>query len=272
MSKSADWSEIEKTIREGETLGGTIGVRVTSSTGDTYAYNGSRLFGAASTVKIPLMIELFRQVDRNERTLDDVYTLCDDDRAAGSGVMLELHAGMQFTLQDLIYLMMSISDNTATNILIDYADMEKVCDTMRVLGMGSSVLARKMKGRPAQGDEEENWGTPDDYARVIQAILDGRAASPESSAQMITMLEKQQNKRRIARYLPESPEVRWGSKTGSIAGVTNDVGFVVTGQGSLVVSVFCENFLNQHQAEEVIGDIARAAMLATGVAKPLITS
>lgn len=140
---------------------------------------------------------------------------------------------------------------------------------MRELGMAESTLGRKMKGRPALGEEQENWGTPEDYSTIIRAILDDRAASADSCAIMRAMLEKQQNPRRIARYVPTGDDVRWGSKTGTIKGVVNDVGFITTTRGTLIVSVFCEDLPDTHVAERAIGIFSRAAMVATGVVEPL---
>lgn len=269
---TTDWSAVERIIAEAEAGGGSVGVTLVGPNGDTFTHNADRKYGAASTVKIPLMVEIFRQIDRGERSLDDPYTLVDEDRAAGSGVILELHTGITLTLNDLIYLMMAISDNTATNILIDYAGMDNVTATMRELGMTQSLLGRKMKGRPAEEGEQENWATPGDYARLMQALLANQVASADSCAKMVAMLEKQQNTRRISRYLPESDKIRWGSKTGSVRGVTNDVGFVTTDAGTLIVSIYCEGLADQHVGEKVIGDITRAALEATGVAEPLHTS
>lgn len=272
MAHQTDWSEIEGLVQRAEATGGSVGVTIVGPDGDKYTHNGDRQYRAASTVKIPIMIELYRQLDRGERSLEDPYVLVDQDRAAGSGVMLHLGAGMVLTLNDLIYLMISISDNTATNILIGFAGMANVNQTMQSLGMTNSTLGREMKGRPAQTGESENWATANDYARVIQSLLDGEAASPASRALMVQMLELQQNTNRISRYLPEDPGIRWGSKTGSIAGVTNDVGFIITGKGTLIVSVFCEDLPDQHVGEQFIGDVTRAALKATGVTEPRWTS
>ncbi len=269
---TTDWSAVERIIAEAEAGGGSVGVTLIAPNGDTFTHNADRKYGAASTVKIPLMIETYRQIDRGERTLDNTYTLVDADRAVGSGVIHELHTGVTLTLNDLVYLMMAISDNTATNILIDYAGMDKVTATMRELGMKSSLLGRKMKGRPAQDGEQENWATASDYAHIMRSLLANEVASAESCAKMVAMLEKQQNTRRISRYLPESDAIRWGSKTGSVRGVTNDVGFITTDAGTLIVSIFCEGLADQHVGEKVIGDITRAALEATGVAEPLHTS
>jgi beta-lactamase class A len=267
-----NWDDIAKVIRSTEETGGAVGATVVAPTGDRFSYNGDRKFGAASTVKIPLMIEIFRQIDRGERKLDDEYVLRAEDIAVGSGVMLHLHHGMTFTLNDLIYLMISISDNTATNILVDMAGMDAVNETIRSLGMGNSNLGRKMKGRPAQAGEQENWATPNDYAKAVEALLDSTAASADSCRKMLAMLETQQNSRRISRYLPEREDIRWGSKTGSVKGVTNDVGFITSPAGTLIVSVYCEGLPDQHLGEKAIGDISRAAMVATGIAEPLWTS
>ena len=272
MLQAIDWTDVAGVIAAAGRPGASVGVALVGPQGEQFGYNANRRYRAASTVKIPVMIEIYRQIERGERALSDEYVVNDADRAQGSGVMLHLHAGARLNLNDLIYLMMSISDNTATNVLIDYAGMDAVNATMRELGMANSTLARKMRGRPAQDDEPENWATPDDYITVLQAILERRAASPGSCDQMIAMLEKQTNARRISRYLPEQDGIRWGSKTGSVAGVTNDVGFITTERGTLLLSVFCEELPDQHTGEQVIGDISRAAMNATGIVEPLSTS
>lgn len=267
-----EWSEVEGLIRHAERGGGTVGVSIRPPTGAPFVHHGDRQFRAASTVKIPIMIEIYRQVDHGMRSLEERFVLRDEDQAAGSGVLLHLHAGMELTLNDLVYLMISISDNTATNVLIEMAGMDAVTRTMASLGMTQSTLGRMMKGRPAQGDEQENWATPDDYATVIAALLDKRAASPEACDEMIAMLERQQCTSRISRYLPDDERVRWGSKTGQITGVSNDVGFIASDRGTLILSIFCEDLPDPHVGEKFIGDVARAAMMATGVVDPLYTS
>ena len=264
------WDEIDELIGAAEESGGMVGVTVIAPSGERFAHRSDRRFRAASTVKIPIMVELFRQIERGEQSLMNRFVLRDQDRAPGSGVLLQLHAGLELTLADLVYLMISISDNTATNMLIELAGMKNINRTMSELGMSQSTLGRLMKGRPAIENEQENWATPDDYASLMEAILDQRAAQPCSCDAMLSMLEKQQCTNRISRYLP--PEVRWGSKTGQIDGVTNDVGFVMTETGFVVVSAFCETLPDQHVAEKFIGDITRAAIKRTDIAKPLETS
>lgn len=258
---ATDWTDTAAIIAHAEGQGTGVGAAIVAPSGERFAHDADRRFVAASTVKIPIMIELYRRIDARQLALSDTYTFRGEDRAPGSGVMLHLHDGMVFTLGDLVYLMISISDNTATNILIDRLGMDAVNATMQSLGMTRSVLGRKMRGHAIPGDAGENWATPNDYAGAIAALLDARAASAESCRQMIAMLEKQQNPRRIARHLPRENGPRWGSKTGSVPGVINDVGFIETASGPLILAVFCEH-ADPLWGEQLIGDISRAALRA----------
>lgn len=267
----AEEHELKRLIEEAEASGGAVGVAIDSTSGWKFQHRGDRCFRAASTVKIPIMIEIFRRVDHGEIALTDRYVVERHDHSVGSGVLHELHAGLAVTIQDLLYLMMSISDNTATNILIDMAGMENVNATMRELGMEQSTLGRKMQGKPAEGEQRENWATAAEYASLVGKLLGNQVASPDACAQMLAILEKQQNTRRIGRYMPQHG-LRWGSKTGSIQGVTNDVGFATSEAGMVIISVFCEDLPDMHVGEKLIGDVARRAVIGAGIATPLYTS
>jgi beta-lactamase class A len=255
-----DWSGVVAAIAAAEREGCTLGVSVIAPDGSRFAHNGGRRFVAASTVKIAIMLELYRRIDAGRDSLEQIHVLRAEDKATGGGVVKELHPGLAFTVQDLCYLMMAISDNTTTNILIERVGMAEVNAAMRLLGMEGSRLGRIMRGRPVADGEHENWSVPDEYAALVAAILEGRAASAGSCAAMVAMLEKQTNDRRIARYLPRGDvRPRWGTKTGSLPGVVNDVGFVMTARGPLVLSVFCE-IDDPNAGEAVIGAVAKAAL------------
>ena len=262
------WTNLAAAVEAQERYG-IVGVSLVGPDGSAWSRNGKRKFKAASTVKIPLMIEVYRRIDAGEAALDDVHVLKAEEKAPGSGVMLHLHDGVELTLNDLIYLMISISDNTATNLLIRMVGMDAVNATMQELGMENSNLGREMKNRAAIEGEDENWAAPEDYTRIIQTILDGSAASSASCAAMLGQLQLQQNRKRISRFLPQDDVIEWGSKTGSIKDVTNDAGYIRTDKGLLLIAVFCENMADQHRGEQMIGEIARAAMLDTGIVEPL---
>lgn len=264
------WNQLSEMIDRAERQGIDIGVAIIGPDGGLFEHRGDDVLKAASTIKIAIMITLFGKIDHGEVTLDDSYTLRSGDKVPGSGILQNMHDGIELTIRDVVYLMMSISDNPATNILIDVVGMENVNVTMRKLGMTHSVLGRKMVGRPAFESEQENLATANEFALMVESILDHKAASAESCDHMIALLENQQNSRRIGRYVPEG--VRWGTKTGSYGTVANDVGFIESDAGRVIVSVFTGDLPDVHVGEKLIGDIARIAMKATGVAEPLATS
>lgn len=257
-----NWSEANRIIAAAEAEGATIGAAALAPDGSRFSHNGGQRFVAASTIKIAIMVELYRQVDAGRLRLDQTITLGPDNKSAGSGVLIHMHDGLALTLDDVCFLMMSISDNSATNMLIDAVGMDAVNATMRTLGLPNSLLGRPMRGRPALPGETENWVVPDEFADLIAAILAGRTASAAGTAAMITQLERQQNPRRIARHLARAGNPRWGSKTGSLSNVTNDVGFIETKAGPLALSLFCMNAPDAHAGEAILGDIAWALFSA----------
>lgn len=274
MRSANPWSRVEEIVAE-VNRSGTAGVSLIGPDGATWQHLGDRLFNPASTLKIPVMVEIYRKIDAGEVHLDDPWTLTDAVRVAGSGVLNQMRSGATLTLYDLLYLMISISDNLATDVLINMAGVAAINRTTADLGMKNSRLAGTLREAFA-GAPELGRATPNDYAGAIAAILDGKAASAESCEAMTALLETQQNRRRIARYLPAplplSEPIRWGSKTGTTRGVCNEAGFISGSNGRLIIAVYTEHYADTHVAEQVIGEIARAAMADTGVAGPLYTS
>src|SRR6478735_1293151 len=179
---------ITRAIEAVEAQSGTAGVAIVTPAGERFSHNGGKVFRSASTVKIPVMVEIFRLIEQGELDPTDLIVLGDDDHVPGSGVLTHLHEGLELTLDDLLYLMISISDNSATNMLVDLAGLEAINATMRDLGMVESSMNRRMLGRTPRPDEPENWATPDDYAAAMLAIINDTAASPASCAAMRDLL------------------------------------------------------------------------------------
>lgn len=262
---AGDWSVVESLIRDAEATGGVVGVAMRGAAGEIFSHNGDRQFRAASTIKLPIMIEAYREIERGALNLDDTVRLRDEDRIPGSGILGHLHEGLELTLADLLSLMIAVSDNSATNLILDRTGLDAVNATMQSLGMTNSVLGRPILGHLPKPGDPENWATPSDFARAMQAIVASEAASPESCEQMLATLEQQSEIRRISRFLTGGPDIRWGTKPGDLPGVVNDVGFVSSESGSLSMAVFCENLLDLDTAERTIGLIAREALALIGI-------
>lgn len=251
---------IEAIISDAESKGARVGLCAILPNGTRVEHRPDEIFKSASTIKIAVMIQLFRRIDAGEFTLETPYVLKVEDKVPGSGVLQELHAGIELTLRDVLYLMISISDNPATNILVDHVGKDAVNATMREFGLEKSLLGRPMRGRPANPDEQENLATPAEFARLVETIMDGTAASAESCVAMLEMLKLQANDKRIGRFVPS--DLEWGSKTGSYETVVNDVGYVMTKDGPLVVSVFSEGVADVVTGEAIISEIVRELLKA----------
>ena len=262
MTYAADAS-LADTIRQAESGGARVGLVLSLDGKVLFGHRADERFVSASVVKIAIMLEIFRAIEAGRLDPDQPVTVTADQMAKGSGVMHWLAPGYTLRLRDLLYLMMAISDNTATNLLIDMAGIAAVNATMQGLGMAGSVLGRKMYGRLALEGEVENMATAADYDRLLWAILSGRAASGPSCAAMVELLRGQQNDRRLARFLPAGSD--WGSKTGTLAGVANDAGFLRGPAGTACLSMFTAGFPMTVDAEAALGAMARAAFRQAGV-------
>jgi beta-lactamase class A len=241
------------------------GVSAMTLDGASWGHRADEQWQSASVIKIPIMIEIFQQIDAGQRTLDDIHTLKRDDKTPGSGVLLEMHEGLNLSLYDLLYLMMSISDNTATNLLIDFAGMDAVNQRMRDWGMTGSILNRKMQGKAATAGQKENYLVPSECTEMIRKILTGEAASAQSCETMTRILMTQQNRHRLARPLTPEHEIEFGSKTGTVKGVCNDCGFFRSGDNVLILSVLQQNVAADVDGEAAIGAIAEAALKDVGM-------
>ena len=125
----------EKIVPALERLSGDTGVYLCNLvTGVMHAYAADKPVGAASVIKIPVMIEVFRQARDGLLDLNEIHRLSDDERLPSCGTLKAMHTGIEMTLLDLTRLMVIVSDNAATNILIRRVGMENVNRTIRELG------------------------------------------------------------------------------------------------------------------------------------------
>lgn len=259
-----DWTCLETALAT-HSGNADIGICVRTGPGEQWGRSDVQVFPSASTAKIPIMVALYRAVDAGELSLQERWTLEDTARAGGSGVLRHLTAGASLTLADLLYLMIAISDNTATNVIIERVGMSTVNQVMHSLGMSDSVLGRLMVGRLAAPGEQENLATARDYIRVMSAIEAGTAASVRSCHAMMDLLALQQDPRRLGRYVPREHGYRWGSKNGTNEGLVNEVGYVQGPHGTLLLAVFCQGVPDEVTGANIIASLARAAMMTTGM-------
>lgn len=218
--------------------------------------NEHDVFPSASVIKVPMLVELMFQRDEGRLSLDEVFRLREADKVAGSGVLKELHEGLQVTLRDLAVLMIILSDNTATNLVVDRIGMENVNERMRGLGLKSITLARKMYDWERQRLGQENLITPHEMMHLLCAIAAGRISSKSTSEEMVDIMARQQYRDKIPLLLPK--DTRVANKTGSISRVTHDTGVVYAPKGPFVLCVLASEVEDVRRAERAIAEVSLA--------------
>ncbi|HZS87693.1 MAG TPA: serine hydrolase [Chloroflexota bacterium] len=211
------------------------------------------LFPAASVIKIPIMVEAYRQAAAGLLPLDEPLPVLPEEVTDGSGILKYLHTGLPLTVADAIELMIVVSDNTATNLLLRRLGTDAVNGTMRDLGLLHTRTAGPIRTANAPlGLAEMSHTTPQEMATLLEEIARGRLIDAEASAAMLQTLEHQLYADMIPRYLPFTyyPErlglaempVRVAHKTGGLSGVRNDAGIVIvqtpSGARTMVISAF----------------------------------
>ena len=215
-------AEIQAIVR---TFRGVLGVAAIDLSGaaprEIAAVNAGLRFPTASTIKTAVMLEAYHQSAEGRLTFDTPLTLHASDVVAGSGVLRDLHDGLTLTVGDAVQLMIGLSDNTATNLLIGRLGTARVNARLDTYGLTSTRLFRPTfrDGRPdVLPDLEREFGlgmtTPRDMARLMALIATGRAVNADASKAMLATLRRQQDRAMIPRLLTDDG-VEVGNKTGT---------------------------------------------------------
>ena len=230
-------------------------------------HNADETFFTASTFKVPVLVELYRQVDDGKIDLNQRVEMTDDMRAPGGGVLKELGAGLALTVHDLAMLMTIISDNTATDMVYNMVGRDNLNGTMQKLGLTATHVPMNCRGllfdivgldandpthsldtvaerlnldhlvMEADGFSEErsDVSSPDDMSRLFEMVYRGEILSPSSTEAVLDILKSQQLNGRIPGDLPAGTVV--AHKTGTYYGVCCDVGIVFSPTGPYTVAI-----------------------------------
>lgn len=237
--------EIEKELSKNE---GTFAVAFKDlQTGDTLFINARETFHAASTMKTPVMIEVYKQAHEGVWSLTDSVDIKNEFKSIVDGSLYSLDStddsernlykqvGKKRTVADLTYDMIIVSSNLATNLVIEYVDAKKVTQTMRELGANDIQVLRGVEDNKAYQQGLNNTTTAFDLMLIFEHLAKGELVSQEACDDMIRILLDQKFKEIIPAKLPE--EVKVAHKTGSISGVRHDSGIVFLPDGRKYVLV-----------------------------------
>lgn len=239
-----------------EALGGDTGVYVKNlTTGEAFARGADVPVVAASVIKIPVMIEAFRAREAGELSLDELHALADAERRPSCGTLKAMHTGIEMTLLDLVKLMIIVSDNTATNILIERLGMEHINATLRNLGCEKTTLRRLLFDSEAARRGLENTITAGEMGMLLERLFRGEIVSRKASAAMMSILLDQRLNGKLPFFL-HAMGVRIAHKTGEDTGVTHDVGVIYAKEP--LVACFVGEHVDVPAYERLMQDAARA--------------
>ncbi|MGC4105613.1 MAG: serine hydrolase [Thermomicrobiales bacterium] len=230
-------------------------------TGEAFHERGGETFKAASTIKALILATMARALDAGALDLDSPVSLPANLTVGGSGVLTYLTPGIALPLRDYAWLMIAISDNSASNVCIDSVGMDAVQATADALGLPTIHLGRYFKGVAAKPGDPENLASSDDLAALMAAIATGAVASPEATAWMLKVLGEQQFVDRLPGRMPEG--VTWQGKTGSLDGIHHDAGIFTGPKGRIAVACLTEGFLDKLDANAVASLIGAAIAAQT---------
>ncbi len=238
-------------------------------TGEEIAINADRQMDTMSVIKIPLMVEAFRQIEAGKFSLSDKVTLKEADKRPGTGVIRSFDPGAVLTIKDLITLMIVVSDNTATDLMFDkVGGTAPVNELMRSYGLTTikatgpaEVWFKALRAAPSaeefhrQGKTPFGLSSPRDMGKLLEKISRGEAVSKKASEQMLQIMRGQVYSTRLPKYLSG---VRLPHKTGDfLPYIGNDVGVIEIPGKNIVISVFTAHHYGvATYLEDAIGRIA----------------
>ena len=253
------WQKLEATINGVDrNLDGVLGVAILDlTTGQKYFLHADEVLPTASSIKIAILAGLYRQAQQGKIKLGELYTLQSSDLVGGSGIAGVLTPGVtRLTIRDVAALMISVSDNSATNIIIDRVGMENVNMLLDSLGLTRTRLRRKMMDVKAAAEGRENIATPREMVQLLEDLYRGKVLNKQMTEDFFTLLSVHKESY-IPRELPE--DLRIANKPGELEGVRNDSGIVFTGNRPFVISVMTTYLRREKDGGDAIIRIATAA-------------
>lgn len=259
------WQKLDATIAQiNRELDGTMGVAILDLTnGRTLLLNSDAVFAQASSIKVAVLAELYCQQQQSDEgkpgksRLTDLYTVNADDLVADSFIMGGLTPGVtRVTNRDLATFMVAVSDNSATNVLIDRVGTDNVNAMLASLGLTHTRLQRKMMDIKAAQAGRENLSTPREMMTLLADLYQGKVLNKTLTDDFFKVLSTPKASD-IPRNIPD--DVVIANKPGELAGVRNDVGIVFVPNRPFVIVVMTAYLKRERDGNEAIARIAGAA-------------
>lgn len=215
-------------------------------TGATYDLGGDYRVRTASTIKIAIMVEAFARVAEGKAKWTDEVVLTTAKKVSGSGVLQELSDGLKLTLRDAVTLMMIVSDNTATNLVLDVLTTGAVNARMDSLGLKETRVLRKVGGggtsRAGEDPALKPFGlgvtTPHEMVTLMEKLERGEVINAAASKEMLDLMKREQHRDGIGRAIAG---IEMATKAGALDKLRSDVGIIYSKRGRIAMAITCDD-------------------------------
>jgi beta-lactamase class A len=253
------WQKLDASIHEVDrNLDGVMGIAIEDLTSNQTLFSQpDEVFPQASSIKIAVLAELYRQSQQGKLKLTDIYTVQKSDLVRDSDIMNGLTPGVtRITLRDVATMMVAVSDNSAANVLIDRVGMDNVNAMLDSLGLSHTRLRRKMMDLKAAGEGRENISTPREMMMLLEALYRGKVLNKEMRDDFFSVLSTHKDSW-IPRDLPDGTKI--ANKPGSLEGVRNDSGVVFIENRPYIICVMTTYLRSEREGEDAISKVSLAA-------------
>ena len=260
------WQKLDSRIAAiDDGFDGALGVAILDlEDGRELVRNADQVFPTASTIKLAILLELYRQEQQGragqagKARLADPYVFDPKDLVGDSQIMAGLTPGLtRVTNRDLAQFMLAVSDNSASNVLQDRVGIDNVNATLRALGLQKTQLRRRMMDVAAARRGDENVATPRELVRLLAAVQRGKALEPDLTKALLEQLATRKEKSTIPLLLPD--DARVANKPGSLEGVRSDAAIVYAPGRPFALCVMTAYARDERAAEQAISEIALLA-------------
>jgi len=226
------------------------------SSGFTEGINAGASMPAASTIKIPVMVEVFHQLQEGKFDFNSLVTLQRSDKDWGSGDLAGARAGNRYPVSQLLTAMITVSDNTATNMLIRLVGRQAINAEMIDMGLQHTKLSDYIRSE-GNGIRWALRSSPADMVMLLVQMANDQLIDEWSSRQMISILSGQRHNGLIPEPLPEGVQI--AHKTGTLHDTLNDVGIVYAASSPYVIAVMTTNLPSLNAGRRFIRSVSRLA-------------
>ena len=223
---------------------------------ETFIYN-SKPMRSASMIKVFIMATVMEKAKLGELSLDEPITLRSNDKVGGAGILAGYASGTQLPLREVVELMITHSDNTATNIVIDRVGMSTINEYIKRQGYGDTVLRRKMMDYDAIAAGRENYSSVRDLGDFFNRLYNYECVGEAWDKIMLEFLVKQTDTDCFPAALPDK---QIAHKTGALDGLYDDGGIIYSDNGDAVLVIMTENFTGEYNTIQHMKAFARAVV------------